>query len=321
MKITAAVLSAAAVISCSGCLKYTSNILEVTTPGAEIPSETTSQYMPDFTTAPQQQEYTTIPMTTLPEPSSEDAQTTAAPAEVITTAPAASEPASQETTAAAEPTAPQPSNDPSTWSKEQILSFAKESVNKTKAFTGNVSAKHTENTTVNVTKAPGGSMVSGIVNKIIGGVIEPTDETLNFAGGKATNTEGETVQLLLPKAGPFSLDISGVASASASMNGANTVVTITLPSEVGTLTTPPVHNAASIGYLDASTLDLSAVTVNYLDITYKGSKMVLTVNPDGYVVSAEYSVPLGISAEGKALGMTAQIEAEGQDVEKWSFTW
>lgn len=313
IRITSAVLCVISVASLSGCLKYTSNILDVTTPGSNMDAQTTEVYQPVITTNPVTNIYTTAPMTNVPDNNttvSQD-QTTAAGDPANTTAPV---------TDIIQTTAPAVS-DPSTWSKEQILAFAKDSVNKTKAFTGNVSAKHTEIIDLNVTKAPGGSMVQGVVNKIVGGVIDPTDETLNFSGGKATNTEGESVQLLLPTDKAFTLDISGVASAAARTEGGNTVVTITLVSETGTLTSSPTHNASSIGYLNASSLDLSAVTINYIDITYKGSTMTFTINSDGYVVSADYSVPLGIKAEGKAIGITAQIEAEAQDNEKWSFSW
>lgn len=300
LKLAALFLVVLSVLSFSGCLKYTSNILDVTLPDQDNFSTTVPA--PVFTTAPQYSEYTTTPMVPVSTTASTVGETTTAFVQAETT------------------TASQVS-DPSSWTSQQAVAFARDAVNKTKAFTGSVTAKHTENVTVTVTKAPGGSLVSGVVNKIIGGVVDPTDETLSFSGGKATNSEGETVQLLLPKNGAFTLDQSGVTSASAQMNGANTVVTIKLISEVGTLTAPPTHNAASIGYLDASTLDLSSVTINYLDVTYTGSTITLTINPQGYVVSAAYNVPLKISAEGKALGITAQIEADGQDNENWTFNW
>ena len=301
-KSTSLLLVVMAVLSFGGCLKYTSNILDVTLPDGGNVSTTVPA--PVFTTAPNYVEYTTVPMVTDP----------------VTTLPTMPDATTQAQIPTETTTAPQVS-DPSTWSTQQAVSFAKDAVNKTKAFTGNVTAKHTENVTVTVTKAPGGSLVSGVVNRIIGGVVDPTDETLSFAGGKATNSEGESVQLLLPVNGAFTLDASGVSGATAKTEGANTVVTLKLVSETGTLTTPPKNNAASIGYLNASTLDLSGVTINYLDVTYTGSTITLTVNPQGYVVSAAYSMPLKISAEGKALGITAQIEADGLDSENWTFNW
>lgn len=312
LRITSVVLCVASVVSLSGCLKYTSNILDVTAAGGENVSENTTTYQPVITTVPSTSVYTTVPMTT--EPAIIDPQQTTDVAGEITTAAGETQTEPVQTTAPAVV-------DPSSWSKEQILSFAKDAVNKTKAFTGNVSAKHTEQIELNVTKAPGGSMVQGLVNRIASGAIKPTDETLNFAGGKATNSENETVELLLPKNGAFTLDVSGIAQASAKKEGENTVVSITLVPETGSLTSTPKNNAASVGYLDASSLDLSAVTINYIDITYKGSSFTFTVNSDGYVVSAEYSVPLGIKAEGKAIGITAQIEADAHETERFNFSW
>ena len=53
----------------------------------------------------------------------------------------------------------------------------------------------------------------------------------------------------------------------------------------------------------------------------KHDRMIAYTSQLAHVVSAAYNVPLKISAEGKALGITAQIEADGQDNENWTFNW
>ncbi len=310
----AIILTAITVISLSSCLKYTSNILEVTTrpnqgnqiiPGAE---NTTTIYITENTTAqnviPQQPEV----ITTLPQQIPSE-NTTAAES---TTSSLIPQP--EETTAAA-------AKDPSTWTTAEILSYTSDAVAKTKAYTSSVTVDHAEAFSANITKAPGGAMVKNIANGIIQSVVAPTDEVLTFNGGTTVNGEGETVPLLLPKRGAFTLTVDGIASATAKKSGNDVVIKIVLVEELGTLTDHPKHQAASVGYLDASDVDLGPVTLNYLDITYIGTSIELTVNSDGYVKDAIYKIPIEIQCEGSVMGATAQIEVEGEQSETWKINW
>ncbi|MBQ6067241.1 MAG: hypothetical protein IJK89_10530 [Clostridia bacterium] len=297
-KLTTAVvplLIVSILLSFAGCLKYTGNILEVTKPGTEFPAFTTVQ-TPAETTLP----YVDPAATTLP---GVDAATTN-PAEPVAT------------------TAPAPSGaDPSTWTVQQIVDYVNNSVNQTRAYTGNLNVHHTETIEAVLTKAPGGALVQSIANPIIEGAIKPTDETLTFANGQAVDTEGDTVPILLPKKAAFSLNANGVASATARAEGTDTVIEIALVREVGTLDTPPQYNSTAIGYMNAGMVDLSAVTLTACDITYSGSTMKLRINQSGYVVTVDYYVPFVVEAAGKAMFISAEVTCEGSDSESWVLNW
>ena len=264
-KALAVILALAAVLSFSGCLKYTSNILEVTTRpnmGGNNEVNTTIIYVnptpevqttlpviiPEITTQPVQQipEVTTQPVQQIPE---------------ATTQPAV--------------------KDPSTWTTAEILKFTTDAVTKTKAYTNQVTVDHEEAFDIKITKAPGGKLVMDAADSIIASVAKPSKETLTFTNGRTTNGEGENVPLLLPKRGAFTLTADGIATAYAKKSGNDTIVHIQLVKEVGTLTDHPKHHAASLGYLDASDVDLGTIQLNYLDITYSGSTMDFVIGSDG----------------------------------------
>ena len=304
-KALAVILAFAAVLSFSGCLKYTSNILEVTTrPNmggnnevnttiiyvnpSQTPEVQTTQpvIIPEFTTAPVQQP---------------EVQTTQPVQQEVTTQPAV--------------------KDPSTWTTAEILKFTTDAVTKTKAYTNQVTVDHEEAFDVRVTKAPGGDLVMSTADRIIASVAKPSQEKLTFTNGRTTNAEGENVPLLLPKRGAFTLTQDGIATAYAKKSGEDTIVHIQLVKEVGTLTNHPKFNAASVGFLDASDVDLSGITLNYLDITYTGSTMDFVINSDGYVKSVEYKIPIHIAVEAKITFITAAGECEGSQSETWKINW
>ena len=291
-------LAAALLLGCSGCLKYTGNILEVTRPGGETPAFTTEEaLLGETTSAVVDPAATTLPA---------DPNATTIPAQPDTTA-AASQPSG--------------TADPSGWTTQQIVDYVNECVTRTRAYTGSLNATHKETITAVLTKAPGGQLIQTIANPIIEGAIKPTDETLAFSNGQAVDSEKDTVPILLPKKAAFSLDPNGVAAASARTEGSDIVIDITLVSEVGTLDTAPQYNASAIGYLNAGMVDLSAVTVTSCDITYPGSTMKLRINPTGYVVSADYNVPFVVEAAGKAMFISAEVTCEGSDSESWVLHW
>ncbi len=312
-KVLALVLAVISVFSFSGCvanfgfLKYTDNIFELTTAntqGLNNPQydvQTTNSYVNN-------NQQTLVPsqnpdvVTTQPQQNIQQTETTTVPA------------APQETTTAAANT------DPSSWTTAEILKYVTDAVTKTKAYTNTVTVDHEEAFDVRVTEAPGGSFVMNTADRIIASVAKPSKETLTFTGGRTTNAEGENVPLLLPKRGAFTLTEDGIAAASAKKSGNDTVVHIQLVKEVGTLTDHPKYHAASVGYLDASDVDLGGITLNYLDITYSGSTIDLVINSDGYVTSAEYKIPIHIAVEAK-IGLTVSGKCEGSQSETWKINW
>ena len=301
--VLALTLVAVLVISLSSCLKYTGNIFELTTaPGGM--NQGGNQQNPIVTYPQVTQPQVTYPQVTLPQVTQPQGETTTAPV---------TPPQGETTTAAAV-------SDPSSWTTAEILKFTTDAVTKTKAYTSKVTVDHEEAFDVKITKAPGGSFVKNIADGVIASVAKPSQEVLTFNGGKTTNGEGEVVPLLLPKRGAFTLTSDGIASATAKKNGDNIVISIKLVKEVGTLTDHPKHHAASVGYLDASDVDLGSIKLNYLDITYTGTTMDYVINSDGYVVSAAYRIPIHIAVSAN-IGFNVEGECEGSQSETWKINW
>lgn len=213
------------------------------------------------------------------------------------------------------------SDDPSTWSKSKILSEAKNAISKTKSYTGKVSVAHKEGFDANVTECTGGSVVASVANLLIGWVVSPVDETLNFDGGKAVNSEGETVQILLPKKDSFTLSESGLSTASARRSGDEYIITLGLVRESVDLYGIPKHNASAIGYLDVGSLDISFMDVDKADITYKGSTVELHINSNGYVTSASYTIPLHVEGAAHRGSISGSAVFDGVQTEQWTFNW
>lgn len=209
----------------------------------------------------------------------------------------------------------------SAMSDSEILAMLAKAINKTKAYTGNVSVKHTESFIADVTECTGGSLVASVANSLVGMVLDPTDETLNFSGGTAVNSDGETVAVLLPQKGNFSLTINGIKSIAASKNGDETVINVSLVSESVSLYEKPAANSAGVGYLDVSALDLSVIEVTSANIVYTGSKIKVHIRPDGYVSYAEYSIPMHIEGTAKSGFVSGSAVFDGKQTEIWQFYW
>ena len=315
--------------SLSGCLRYNSNLLEVTRATDTAPSNSVpySQNYAVPTSYYPNQESTTqypdaVPGTTLPDASASVPNTTL-PA-VTTPAPTATQPAVTSPVPASVPSttaAPAP-KDPSQWSKTEILTNLTKAVNDTKAFTGSVSVDHTEEfSNFNITKCPGGQIGINLANRIAGGFMKPSTETVSFSGGTGT-MEDETVPLLLPKRGAFSLTADGIKSARAMQNGGQTVIEITLVQESGSLNDVPKHNSAAIGYMDPSKVDLSVITIDKFNVTYEGSTLIVTIDAQGRVVNAAYTIPVLIDAAGSGpFGIKGEFSCTGTQKEIWKINW
>lgn len=207
--------------------------------------------------------------------------------------------------------------DPSGWSTNQIVSKAKDAVNKTKAYKGNLTVDHNESFTADVTDCSAGGIVRSVVDLMIGWVVKPVEETLVFQNGKAVNSEGETVPIILPKRNNFSLDSSGVKSASVQRVGDEYVIKITLVEESVGMYQVPKHNAGAVGYLDVANFDISFMEVDSADIVYKGSSIELRINAEGYVTYANYKIPLHIDGSAHRGSISGSATFEGEQTEEW----
>ncbi|MBQ7637790.1 MAG: hypothetical protein IJS90_02700 [Clostridia bacterium] len=244
---------------------------------------------------------------------------TEAPAPETTAAPETTTLPPETTTAAPD----QPTGtDYSSYSKEDIVKYLSDAVNRTKAFTGNVTVHHKESFTSTVTNVtPGGALVTQAVNFVKDLVLKPTEEDYSFSGGKAVTSEGETTQLLLPKAAPFTLTSDGVANATISdQNGLIHVVLTLAPEEVNSLSEVPKYNSSSIGYLDIANA-FSIINVQEVNIKYPGSVIDAYVRADGYVKSVTYTIKLDAFSKASAMGITGTANFNGDQVEVWNINW
>lgn len=211
--------------------------------------------------------------------------------------------------------------DPSGWSKAQIISKAKEAVNKTKAYQGNLTVTHTEGFSANVTECSAGGIIRSVVDLMIGWVVKPVDETLVYQNGSAVNSEGETVPVILPKRNGFSLSEQGVKSATIQKYGNEYIIKINLIQERVGMYDVPTHNAASIGYLDVASFDISFMEIDSADIVYKGSSIELRINADGFVTYANYKIPLHIDGSAHKGSISGSATFEGEQTEEWRLNW
>ena len=211
--------------------------------------------------------------------------------------------------------------DPSGWSKAQIISKAKEAVNKTKAYQGNLTVTHTEGFSANVTECSAGGIIRSVVDLMIGWVVKPVEETLVYQNGRTVNSEGETVPIILPKRNAFSLDESGVKSATVHRSGNEYVIKINLVEESVGMYDVPKHNASAVGYLDVASFDISFMEVDSADIVYKGSSIELRINAEGYVTYANYNIPLHIEGSAHKGSISGSATFEGEQTEEWRLNW
>lgn len=262
--------------------------------------------------------------------------TTAAP---VTEAPTTEAPTTQpqpQTTTQPTVTPPAPDSaatpgtdtDVSTLTKEQIVAKVSEAVNKVKGEQ-NMTCHKTENITVNLTRLSAES-VRGTVNSIISSLVgEPTDETITVANGIATYPDGSTkpIKEAIPPSNDatkdFALTVDGVATATATKQGDNTVYTVVLVAETTTATAPiPPHNSVAIGYLNLMGLDLpSGVSITDSRMEYPGSTVEVTVNSAGQVVKLVNKMPMTGYGAAKIAIVSGDADFTGSLDEVWEFTY
>lgn len=207
--------------------------------------------------------------------------------------------------------------DPSGWTTAQILALTTNAVNKTQAYTGDLSVIHSETFQADVTECTGGSVVEGVAETMIGWVVKPVQENLVYKNGRATNSEGESVPIILPKRNGFTLSANGIQSASIELSGSDYIVKIKLVEEHAGMYDVPVHNASAVGYLDVANFDLSFLEIDSADIIYKGTTIEFRISPEGYVTYAKYDIPLKINGSAHKGPVSGSATFEGVQSEEW----
>ncbi len=212
---------------------------------------------------------------------------------------------------------PQQNNSVYSWSTEQIVSKMTTAINQTKGYKNNLAVHHSESFVANITECTGGAIGQRVANTLVGAVVKPTDQTLNFSNGTAVTAEGETTQILLPKNGQFTLSPAGVKSAKAYQEGDKTVLVVTLIQENVDEKTIPYHNSRGVGYLDVAGIDLMGMTITDGEIQYLGSSIMIKINQAGYVTYAKYTIPLHVYGEGAKGSLSGYAVFDGAQTEIW----
>lgn len=228
------------------------------------------------------------------------------------------EKATERVTAAAETTPAKTS-----YSAAEITEILKNAVNKTKSYTGSITVHHKESfSDLKISNVqPGGELSSRALNFITGLIVKPSEEDYSFSGGKATTSEGETTQLLLPKDAPFSLTADGVKSAKLETENGMTHITLTLKSEqCESLTDKPSYNASAIGYLDLSGA-FSKMKITSITVKYPGSVIDAYIRSDGYVSSVTYTVNMECHGEASYGVINGSADFKGAQTEIWTLKW
>lgn len=217
-----------------------------------------------------------------------------------------------------------PEGDPSSWNTQQIIDKLTLAMNTTKSSTGSCTAHHKEGITVEITDCPGGNTVKNLITPIVDKFTQPTEEDITFANGAGTNSKGESITFnsIPPVDKNFSLPAAGVASASASSDGTNTVINVTLVEEKTTLDSPvPQYTSNVIGYLNLNNLDLGSVKVTACDFTYTGSSVTATIDSNNRIVNIKYRLPMAVTGSGSMGFIKATVGFTGEQNEEWTFNW
>lgn len=212
--------------------------------------------------------------------------------------------------------------DYSSFTKAQIVDTYKEYLNKTRAYTGNLTVEQTESFNAEIKEAhPGGALTELLASNIVKLVGSEGQQTLNFSGGRATNKDGENVPILLPQRAEFSLSPDGVAEASIKSEGDKIHIRIVLVPETVAMGEIPTHNASAIGYLDTSNMDFKIITISRVDITYPGSVIDAVIGSNGYIESVTYTINMSTYAELSGMGISGYGTLEGAQTEKHVLKW
>lgn len=267
--------------------------------------ETTNaqQVVPQSTVAPITQA-TTSPVTTQ---SSAEADTTAAPEKETTAAP------EKETTAAVK-------NE-----KQEILDAISKGINELKSPTASFKGTKTQVLSIDLVTCslPAGV---GIVNKVLDFFEGEEILEYDFTNGTATDPEtGDPItsrKAIPPTDKPFVLTAEGIAEAKKEVQGENTVYTIVLVAETGTLENPrPPHHGGASDTLDFSAFSLPIGKVTKADFTYPGATVSVTLDKNGRIIGYHERLNMSGVGEGTALGLSASGEIEGYIDETWVIQW
>ena len=209
-------------------------------------------------------------------------------------------------------------SDPTSYSKEQIVKYYNESMNKS-YNAPKVAIKKTDIIAINVESIkPGGDIATDIANKIIEKYAKTTEETKNFVKGGATDDASYKASSF---AVPAELDPKGAKSATVTKKGNDYVVSIQVVYESATLKKFPVYNKQCSFPLDLASVDLLGIKVTSADFNYPGTILKAVVGADGYVKTAEVYMPMAGGGKGSLIGIDGSATVSGSLKKTLAFTY
>ena len=217
-------------------------------------------------------------------------------------------------------TAPQTSAtaDPTTYTKEQIVKYYTDSMNKSYNHK-KYDLKKTETIAISVdSMQPGGKGAISLVNKIVEAYAKTTEETIAFSKGVAVH---DGVYRADDFGVPVNLDPKGAKSATVTKKGNDYEINIQVVPETATLEKYPVYNQQCSFPLNLGAIDLFGLTVTQADFNYSGTKLKAIVGADGYVKQAEVYMPLSGKGGGNFIGIKGAAEVSGSMLRILTFTY
>ncbi len=280
---------------------------QTTRPAATVPQVSEPFVtLPDVTQSAVTEPQTNVPSFTLP-PADEPQET---------------EPDETEAETTPEGTTADSSEEILVYTTKQVIEAYEGALNKTRSYRDVLTVKKTENFTAEVKEAyPGGALTELLANNIVKLVGSEGQQTLTFLDGKAVDSEGETVPVLLPKNDVFSLPEEGVASAVIKKSGDKTHIRITLVPETVKMGEVPKYNSKAIGYLNTAAMDFKIITISRVDITYTGSVIEAVIRSDGYIESVNYTINMSTYAELSGMGISGYGTIAGTQTENWALSY
>lgn len=242
-------------------------------------------------------------------------------AQTTTVAPPQTTSASQ-TTAALQTTAPVQTTAPAVVDeKEEILKVVSDSVNYLKSDKANFTGHKVQSINIHLVDSSVPA-VNNIINSVISAFVKEEVLDYDFTNGVSDDPESdgtvESNHIFPPGYKPFELTKQGVASATKTKDGENTVYTIVIVAETSTLENPrPPYHDAGADTLDLSSVEIPIITLTRVDFEYPGATVSVTLDPDGKIIGYYEKLPMIGTGEGYGLGITGYGTIEGYLEENW----
>lgn len=222
-----------------------------------------------------------------------------------------------ETTASAETTVPVDET-------AEILKVVSDSVNKLKSSESSFTGHKVQNINMNLVDSSVPA-VNNIINGVLKAFIKEEILDYDFTNGVSPDPESDgtvnTNGTFPPGDKPFELTREGVASATKTADGTNTIYTVVIVAESSTLENPrPPHHNSGADTLDLSTVEIPIITLTKVDFDYPGAEISVTLDADGNIVGYHEHLEIRGTGEGYGLGITGFGTVEGYIDEKWDIS-